>query len=44
MRDATTMRQHGDRKLRQKERQKKFALGHKPVVHVVYIDLSLKGY
>ena len=33
MRDATTMHQRGDRKLRQKERQKKIALGHKPDDH-----------
>ena len=33
MKDATTMHQHADRKLRQKERQKKIALGHKPDDH-----------
>ena len=44
MRDATTMRQHGDRKLRQKERQKKIAMGHKPDDHEDEIDLTLKGY
>ena len=44
MRDATTRRQHGDRKLRQKERQKKIALGHKPDDHEDEIDLTLKGY
>ena len=33
VRDATTMHQRGDRKLRQKERQKKIALGHKPDDH-----------
>lgn len=44
MRDATTMHQHGDRKLRQKERQKKIALGHKPDDHEDEIDLTLKGY
>lgn len=44
VRDATTMRQHGDRKLRQKERQKKIALGHKPDDHEDEIDLTLKGY
>ena len=44
VRDATTMHQHGDRKLRQKERQKKIALGHKPDDHEDEIDLTLKGY
>ncbi len=44
MRDATTMHHHGDRKLRQKERQKKIALGHKPDDHEDEIDLTLKGY
>ena len=33
VKDATTMHQHADRKLRQKERQKKIALGHKPDDH-----------
>ena len=33
VKDATTMHQHTDRKLRQKERQKKIALGHKPDDH-----------
>lgn len=44
VRDATTMRQHGDRKLRQKERQKKIAMGHKPDDHEDEIDLTLKGF
>ena len=44
VRDATTMHQHTDRKLRQKERQKKIALGHKPDDHEDEIDLTLKGY
>ena len=44
VRDATTMHQRGDRKLRQKERQKKIALGHKPDDHEDEIDLTLKGY
>ena len=44
VRDATTMHHHGDRKLRQKERQKKIALGHKPDDHEDEIDLTLKGY
>ena len=44
VRDATTMHQHGDRKLRQKARQKKIALGHKPDDHEDEIDLTLKGY
>ena len=33
MRDATTMHQHTDRKLLQRERQKKIALGHKEGDH-----------
>ena len=33
VRDATTMHQHGDRKLLRKERAKKIALGHKPDDH-----------
>ena len=44
MREATTMHQHTDRKLRQKERQKKIALGHKADDHENEIDLTLKGY
>lgn len=44
VRDATTMHQRGDRKLRQKERQKKIALGHKADDHENEIDLTLKGY
>ena len=44
MRDATTMHQHADHKLRQKERQKKIALGHKADDHEDEIDLTLKGY
>ena len=44
VRDATTMHQHTDRKLRQKERQKKIAMGHKPDDHEDEIDLTLKGY
>ena len=44
VRDATTMHQRGDRKLRQKERQKKIALGHKPDDHEDEIDLTMKGY
>ena len=44
VRDATTMHQHTDRKLRQKERQKKIALGHKADDHENEIDLTLKGY
>ena len=42
--DATTMHQHADRKLRQKERQKKIALGHKADDHEDEIDLTMKGY
>ena len=44
VRDATTMHQHTDRKLRQKERQKKIALGHKPDDHEDEIDMTMKGY
>ena len=44
VRDATTMHQRGDRKLRQKERQKKIALGHKPDDHQDEIDMTMKGY
>ena len=44
VRDATTTHQHTDRKLRQKERQKKIALGHKADDHEDEIDLTLKGY
>lgn len=44
VRDATTMHQRGDRKLRQKERQKKIALGHKPDDHEDEIDMTMKGY
>ena len=44
VRDATTMHQHTDRKLRRKERQKKIALGHKPDDHEDKIDLTLKGF
>lgn len=33
MRDATTMRQHGDRKTLRREREKKIALGHKADDH-----------
>lgn len=44
MRDVTTMHQHADRKLRQKERQKKIALGHKADDHEDEIDLTMKGY
>ena len=44
VRDATTMHQHTDRKLRQKERQKKIAMGHKPDDHEDEIDLTLKGF
>ena len=44
VRDATTMHQHTDRKLRQKERQKKIALGHKADDHEDEIDLTMKGY
>lgn len=44
MREATTMHQHTDRKLRQKERQKKIAMGHKPDDHEDEIDLTLKGF
>lgn len=44
VRDATTMHQHADRKLRQKERQKKIALGHKADDHEDEIDLTMKGY
>ena len=44
VRDATTMHQHTDRKLRQKERQKKIALGHKADGHEDEIDLTMKGY
>ena len=44
VRDATTMHQNTDRKLRQKERQKKIAMGHKPDDHEDEIDLTLKGY
>ena len=43
-RDATTIHQHADRKLRQKERQKKIALGHKADDHEDEIDLTMKGY
>ena len=38
VKDATTTHQHGDRKLRQKERQKKIALGHKADDHEDEID------
>ncbi len=44
VKDATTTHQHGDRKLRQKERQKKIALGHKADDHEDEIDLTMKGY
>ena len=44
VKDATTMHHHGDRKLRQKERQKKITLGHKPDDHADEIDLTMKGY
>ena len=44
VRDSTTTHQHTDRKLRQKERQKKIALGHKADDHENEIDLTLKGY
>ena len=44
VRDATTMHHHGDRKLRQKERQKKIAMGHKQNDHEDEIDMTLKGY
>ena len=44
VKDATTMHQHADRKLRQKERQKKIALGHKPDDHEDEIDMTMKGY
>lgn len=44
VRDATTMHQHADRKLRQKERQKKIALGHKADDHEDEINLTWKGY
>ena len=44
MRDVTTMHQHADRKLRQKGRQKKIALGHKADDHEDDIDLTMKGY
>ena len=44
VRDATTMHQHADHKLRQKERQKKIALGHKADDHEDEIDLTMKGY
>lgn len=44
VRDATTTHQHTDRKLRQKERQKKIALGHKADDHEDEIDLTMKGY
>ena len=44
VRDSTTTHQHTDRKLRQKERQKKIALGHKPDDHEDEIDLTLKGF
>ena len=43
VRDATTMHQHADHKLRQKERQKKIALGHKADDHEDEIDLTMKG-
>ena len=33
MRDATTMRQHGDRKALRREKAKKIALGHKEDDH-----------
>ena len=44
VRDATTMHQHTDRRLRQKERQKKIALGHKADDHEDEIDLTMKGF
>lgn len=44
VRDATTMHQHTDHKLRQKERQKKIALGHKVDDHEDEIDLTMKGF
>ena len=44
VRDATTTHQHTYRKLRQKERQKKIALGHKADDHEDEIDLTLKGF
>lgn len=44
VRDATTIHQHTDRKLRQKERQKKIALGHKADDHEDEVDLTMKGY
>ena len=44
VRDSTTTHQHTDRKLRQKERQKKIALGHKADDHEDEIDLTLKGF
>ena len=44
VRDSTTTHQHTDRKLRQKERQKKIALGHKADDHEDEIDLTMKGY
>ena len=44
VRDATTMHQHTDRKLRQKERQKKIALGHKADDHEDEIDMTMKGF
>ncbi len=44
VRDTTTTHQHTDRKLRQKERQKKIALGHKADDHEDEIDLTMKGY
>ena len=44
VRDATTMHQHADHKLRQKERQKKIALGHKADDHEDEIDLTMKGF
>ena len=44
VRDATTMHQHTDRRLRQKERQKKIALGQKVDDHEDEIDLTMKGF
>ena len=44
MRDATTLRQHTDKKTLRKERQMKIALGHKEDDHTEEIDLSMKGY
>ena len=42
------MHQHADHKLRQKERQKKIALGHKADdhedEHEDEIDMTMKGY